>query len=124
MSLRLAITYQMPQLLITWSRRTLSRYNRGTASTSLKENLRRLSVSSVTVSSPRRTCLQPASMTPIHSYASLRTASNVALLTPMVRAHNHGGPATVNAALQAIFHNLITTPSELNTLVYTQSDNK
>ncbi|KAI7951699.1 hypothetical protein MJO28_007383 [Puccinia striiformis f. sp. tritici] len=50
------------------------------------------------------------------------TASNVALLTPMVRAHDHGGPSTVTADLQAIFHDLITTPSELRTTVYTQGD--
>ncbi|OAV98226.1 hypothetical protein PTTG_00290 [Puccinia triticina 1-1 BBBD Race 1] len=129
--------------------------------TSLKEDLRRLSVSNSTASSPRRTSLQPAPMIPIHSNASSRvslgssseqptspgganharrnsahqagsrpthsrkyTASNVALLTPMVRAHDHGGPATVNADLQAIFHNLITTPSELKTTVYTQSDDE
>ncbi|KAA1095837.1 hypothetical protein PGTUg99_033467 [Puccinia graminis f. sp. tritici] len=52
------------------------------------------------------------------------TASNVALLTPMVRAHDHGGPETVNADVQAIFHNLITTPSELRTTVYTQGDDE
>ncbi|WAR54026.1 hypothetical protein PtB15_3B536 [Puccinia triticina] len=51
------------------------------------------------------------------------TASNVALFSPMVRAHSHGGPATVNADLQAISHNLIITPSELNTLVYNPSSN-
>ncbi|POW13315.1 hypothetical protein PSTT_03824, partial [Puccinia striiformis] len=50
------------------------------------------------------------------------TTSNVALLTPMVRAHDHGGPSTVTADLQAIFHDLITTPSELKTTVYTQGD--
>ncbi|WAQ87455.1 hypothetical protein PtA15_8A359 [Puccinia triticina] len=35
-----------------------------------------------------------------------------------------GSDTTVNADLQAIFHNLITTPSELKTTVYTQSDDE
>ncbi|KAI7952507.1 hypothetical protein MJO29_008138 [Puccinia striiformis f. sp. tritici] len=130
--------------------------------TSLKEDLRRMSESNSTGSSPRRTSLQPAPMVAIQSTASSRvsptsstdqqqdqqppsppgvsshvrrqsshqsgirshkyTTSNVALLTPMVRAHDHGGPSTVTADLQAIFHDLITTPSELKTTVYTQGD--
>ncbi|KAI9606416.1 hypothetical protein KEM48_001781 [Puccinia striiformis f. sp. tritici PST-130] len=107
--------------------------------TSLKEDLRRMSESNSTGSSPRRTSLQPAPMVSIQSHAisshvrrqsshqsGIRshkyTTSNVALLTPMVRAHDHGGPSTVTADLQAIFHDLITTPSELKTTVYTQGD--
>ncbi|PLW50168.1 hypothetical protein PCASD_01867 [Puccinia coronata f. sp. avenae] len=132
--------------------------------TSLKEDLRRLSVGTSACSSPRRTSLQPAPMLPIHSNASSRvsihspseqasppgsqhhqpartpgghqsvgrpthsrkyTASNVALLTPMVRTHHDpSGSGTVNADLQAIFHQLITTPSELRTTVYTQGDDE
>ncbi|KNZ49980.1 uncharacterized protein VP01_465g3 [Puccinia sorghi] len=58
------------------------------------------------------------------SHSRKYTASNVALLTPMVRAHDHGGPTRVNADLRAIVHELITTPSDLRTTVYTQGDDE